>query len=580
MQKFLTLLVLGLMLLPLRLQAQNADASFSIDGSNYEATALGRGSSEAAAVNAARMSAIHTLMRALDKDRLFEELLYRNPPIYMTFQTLESRQDGRDWLARVRFQVDAESIRILYNTNYLAAVISLLDQAENHHTEADSGLALARAAETQSDLAQALTLYWQANDSAAAGLRLLEPIEDASIFSSSGKRKAADLREMLTTTVTSAQTGIGRIRAAEQKLSKSEALASTLQLLEEIENRNGQRDQWISSTTPQLNRVEGQNAGSLAALRSALDMQLNGLQDDRTALGRIRTAIGKEYSLEQSRISIAGNTIDRQAKFLREARRLVDREIRDPAIARAKRRQAARALLLKNPERFLGLRFYLPFGLDPRADGFVLSNTGLYEFDISSEFKLGQNSGIWLQSQLKKDDTILASQATGQEKDTAWTQQFSLGFFGRSLLGLGIGWDWYRASNGTELAKRLAPRLVFGGFTSQYSLPAWLLAFSWELPHTDTGDFLLLNYLNLAAEAQLRFASRAELQALLALRLREDSRGDFHNQLHYSLGAGFRLPPPFLWGLEFQGLVSKPAGRPEAAWSSPMAFRLFVEYSF
>jgi len=75
----------------------------------------------------------------------------------------------------------------------------------------------------------------------------------------------------------------------------------------------------------------------------------------------------------------------------------------------------------------------------------------------------------------------------------------------------------------------------------------------------------------------------AELHARASIRLREialmPGRPLYYNSFSYGVGAGFRLPAPFLWCVEFYGSLAKPAAEAQAAWSGPVLFRIFVEYS-
>jgi len=75
----------------------------------------------------------------------------------------------------------------------------------------------------------------------------------------------------------------------------------------------------------------------------------------------------------------------------------------------------------------------------------------------------------------------------------------------------------------------------------------------------------------------------AELHARASIRLREiplvPGRPLYYNSFTYGVGAGFRLPAPFLWGVEFYGSLAKPAAEAQAAWSGPVLFRIFVEYT-
>jgi hypothetical protein len=205
-------------------------------------------------------------------------------------------------------------------------------------------------------------------------------------------------------------------------------------------------------------------------------------------------------------------------------------------------------------------------------------DTGRFEFGLRSEGAFGGDRGFWISSSFRKDDAALALPAGdgGLAKNTGYSQNLDLGFYGRGLFGAGIGWDWLRRVDGDSVEKRLALRALAGGMAEGGEEAAWLLTLSWELPY-ELSAFELANYLNFGLDGLLRLGSAVELGAGLSYRLRESVSYGYETSLRYNAGVGVRLPKPFLWGLEFAGHAAKPLGG--GAQREASYLRLFLEYS-
>jgi hypothetical protein len=538
--------------------AQIKDARFSVEGPNYVAQAEGRGDSEAQAQNEALRAAIGVIMEALNKDRLYTELFLKNPPVSMNWKKLSAEQGLRLWTVRIALTVDDESLRLLQNGAYLSTVSNLLDDAEAGFLEAEKSSLAARTAETDGQLGRAMSLYWQARDAAESGLALISSIGDAAIFSSQTKKKAPELREVLEAIRASAVSGYDRIRAAERGLAEDESLSSALSALASIDAEVAAIEDWAESIGPRASAVEGSPKAELMAFGDELASRLRALSDSRLALARVEPLVPKSKELVRVRLDVTRKRIDRSERYLKSTKTAVDREIRDPAIARAKRAQNLRWVLLHEPSGALALRFYSPFGLDPSAKDIAFMDTGRFEFGLRSEGAFGGDKGFWISSSLYKDDAVLAlpSGEGGLAKNTGYSQNLDLGFYGRGLFGAGISWDWLRRVDGESVEKRLALRALAGGMDEEAERAAWLLALSWELPYELT-SFEFANYLNFGLDGLLRLGSVVELGAGLSYRVRESVGYGYDASLRYNAGAGLRLPKPFLWGLEFAGHAAK-----------------------
>jgi len=553
--------------------------TFLAEGPNYIAEASGKGLTESEAQNDALRTAIGVIMESLNKDRLFSELFLKNPPVTMSWKKLSSVKGASSWTVTIQLVVDDESLRLLYNTAYVSTVSTMLDGAETRLSDAERMSLDARKAETDGTLGRAMSLYWQARDAADSGLELLAPIGDAAVFSTFGKKKAPELREVLVAVRTTVVAGYDRIRAAEQGLAADEELASALIALDKIEIDLAAADTWATSIFSKAARIEGTSKAELSAFSDELAVRYRILSDSRLALGRIEDTVPKSKEIVTSRIDVDRRRIDSLTEYFRKTRSAVDREIRDPAIARAKRSQNIRWAFLHEPSGALALRLYTPLGLDPSSDDIRFTDTGLFEFRLASEQAFGGDRGVWIASSIEKADTILAASAVdgGLAKNTGYTQLVDLGFYGRTLWGAGFRWDWLRQVEGQTAEKRTAFRIFLGGVDPASHRASWLVALSWEPPY-ELEEFELANTLNVGIDAHARLGSVVELDAGLSLRPRQSSVPSLDSSLEYSIGAGVHLPLPFLWGLEYSGYVVTPFNQAELQRTGA-SVRMFLEYS-
>ncbi len=574
----------AMLVLPFSLvNAQRRDASFEAQGLDYVVETSGFGSTEVDAINDAKLAAILQIMESLGRDRLFTELFLKNPPVTMNFKTLSSEKTLTGRTVRLRLVVDDESIRLLYNSLYISTVTTILDSAEANLFEAERLGAEARSAETEGQIGRAMSLYWQARDASETGLSLLEPIGDAAVVSTSGRKKAPELREVLTAVRTTMANGYDRIKSAERSLADDKELASVMDALTGIEEMLFEVDEWMDSISPVVSQVEQQTKESLVAIRNQLDIRHKTLTDARLELSRLEKLVPRSNELLGNRVDIARRKIIRNASYIESSRKTVDREIRNPAIVRAKRAQTVRWIFLHEPTRSLSLRLYSPFGLDPESNGFAFMETERVEFGLAAEKSYGDASGLWMRTMLRKDDAVLAFPVG--DKNTGYSQSIDLGFYRNWLFGAGFGWDWLRRSDGESLERKSVLRAFTGGMTGQPRTPLWLAVLSWELPY-DIDEFagvdglLWYNTLNFGLDGTLRLGTFAELDAGLSWRARETVApgGTLDEVFRYSIGAGFRLPKPLLWGIEYAGHAAATAG--EGTSRSASYVRLYLEYTF
>lgn len=553
-----------------------SQSTFHADGPNYIAEATGRGATESEAQNDALRTAIGVIMDSLGKDRLFAELFRKNPPVTMSWKNVSSRQ-GASWSVKVRLVVDDESLRLLYNTAYVSTVSTMLDEAEKRLADAERLESEARKAELLAQIGTAMSLYWQTKDACDAGLDLLAPIGDAAVFSTGGKKKAPELREILSTIRTTADSGYDRVATAERGLASDQSQASALAAIATIETQIAETEAWSKGLADKAARVESTGRAELTALSDELAARDRSLSDARLALSRVEQAVPRANQTTHARIDIQRRRIDTASAYLRKTKSLVDQELRDPAIARTKRAQNIRWMLLHQPTGALALRLYSPFGLDPQSRDVAFIDTGRFEFSLRSEAAFGGSQGLWISTAFRKDDAVLATPSGGQVvKNSGYTQSIDLGYYRHGLLGVGLTWDWLRRVDGESMDKRLALHAFVGGMNQSNTYATWLGTLSWEVPY-ETPSFEAANVFNFGLESIVRLGRVVELDAALSLRPRQNACYGFDGVLRYSAGAGFHLPGPFLWGLEFAGsTASSFAGSYDQTASY---IRMFAEYS-
>jgi hypothetical protein len=311
------------------------------------------------------------------------------------------------------------------------------------------------------------------------------------------------------------------------------------------------------------------------------------IADSATALERAIKAMVPGKSYLRDKADYTRRRLATEDASLASAWKVVDQEIRDPAVRRARRAQAFRWVFLHVPREYLSLRVYPPFGFLPER-GFEARALDA-RLGLEGAFSLGRG-GIWARSTLTDRNLDLSSESESVV-ELALSQSFDLGFWGRNLFFIGYGWDWYRrVGEDVPDLKEGSVRIGLGGLsssTSQAQRADWLLCFSYDIP-LRTEDFLAWNLLNLGVETQFRLGSVALLEATGSQRLHRNpsSPSPIHldSVFAWSLGLGLRIPPPFTWGLEFTGSLARPlteSGALSGGTSTGGArFRAFIEYSF
>ncbi len=557
---------------------------FRQEGSSYLATASATGSGQAEAQEQARGAALHSLFSGLGKDRLFAEVFLGSPPVGLSFTVESALKTGSGYTALVTVRIDDESVRIVERGPYLAAAISLLDQAEASQADAEAKVGRASGAEADGSLGEALGSYGMARDSAHTGLSLMEALGDSSIFSSKGRRSAAELRRSLQANRDAALAGIQRIGKAEAELAADDASRAASELIDASLAAADKAQTSLDDSAPILADPSSYPLERLVPVRDSLAIGRRALSDAKAALLRAGPSLPPDRGYLRDKLDFAIRRLATQDAALLAAWKSVDLEIRDPAVRRAARAQAWRWAFLHLPREYLGLRVYLPLGLSTKGGASQLP----FDLKGSAEGAFGSGEGVWVRTVFSTAHLEIGSSQSEAEEFRV-SQSFDLGFWGKSLFFVGYTWDWYRSFEGTAVSQRPGQvRLGIGGVSRQASggLGAdWTLGLSWEIPRkTDT--FLLWNVVNAGAEAQFRLGDVAVLEAKLAHRAHADPLLPYPGYaavFEWSAGLALRIPPPFIWGAEYFGSLSRPLDlKGEAEDASARAeggFRFYIGYS-
>ncbi len=570
---------------------------FRVEGAAYIARGFGRGTSEAEAVERARGAALRALFQGLGKDRLFAEIFVKDPPIGLVFTTLTVGRAAKpapegDYEAEVALRVDDESIRIVARGPYLAAALSLLDGAEAELTAAEGLLEEASRAEGEARLGEALGAYGRALDRLVSGFSLIDPLEDGSVFSAARGRGAPELKRLFAAAEERARKGIDRARAAEAALERDAAGREAEALVARALAAVADAEALLVLERAPLSEPSAYGPERLASLRDRLDLELRSLRDTRAALVRGRASLAERSGYLADKFAFALRRLDSAETSLAAARRAVDRELRDPAVRRAARARLVRGIFLHEPTESLALRAAGPLGL--ALDQGESAYTAALPFDLAlraeGAFPFG-SGGLWLATGLASGFQELSAMASGLERSLG--SSFDLGFWGRrGLLFAGYGWDWMRAvDGGGDEPKNGSIRLGLGGVSRRHgdgareALPRadWLLAFSYELPISESGLYAR-DVLNGGLEGRFRLGSLALLEAAVAHRVHRDKNapGGLDAVLSWSLALGLRLPPPFTWGLEYRGSRAwalDAEGGIAGGERKAESLRLFLEYA-
>lgn len=554
-------------------------ASSRVPG-EFAAEGSGTGSSAQAAVESAKIAAVNALVKSVIKrDAVFRDLLMGEAFKNDWFRDTESKElADKSWEAKTVVRIDEGAVDALYYGRYSTTVGALLDGAEAALAEASPLVADGGARESNGDLGGAETSYLRAASKADEAMRLVGPVEDAVFFSTTGNRKAPELKAMIAALRSSADEGLKRVKAGRDRLAVDSAHKNVLDLLQTVDDELKGLETAAAELYPIAEAPRSYEAEKLAAARARAASALDSLARRRRLVSEKEAGLTADMEYPKTRVKLILDRIDALSNSFRSVSSSVGGELfrRSPPV------QAVSWFFGHAPLDVVAVGFTFPYGAAPGSTGIDLSALPL-RLDARGEaaFSLG-DGGIWCRATALYDSELLF----GGDESVSLSQGVDIGFFGKGLFAVGFRWDWLRSVGESRGTPVKTVSVTFGssgaGLGSKRWVPLWITTFSWELPPFD--GFIFARDVNLGIESVIRPSTWLRLEAGASSRVREASDGGYRYAASGKLGFGFRLPVfrPILWRVSYEGTYRAPIAAGNVEWSGAAsgAFRFGLEYAF
>ena len=245
----------------------------------------------------------------------------------------------------------------------------------------------------------------------------------------------------------------------------------------------------------------------------------------------------------------------------------------------------ARGVFLRHPSMYFGLR-YVP-NFDIGAEGF--SSPAVHQGQFRAE-------GLFDDIYLRGLTTLGSLPLSTEYSMNSLTQEIALAYGGRSMWGLGFGWDWTRwfkaaEDNGEISSPEDAPlrRFTASAFwihpRRMQGVPASVLELKYQIPQT-LSPFIAAHVFNGELRYRIHVTDRILLTAGLGSTTVQNAPvGDssdlseaLDHELYWSAGFGFRAPGPFRWSVNHTGSRVAPVGGEGSGYRGSWSFAL--EYMF
>ena len=557
---------------------------FALEGV-FEASGRGTGATQSEALEAAKIEAINVLvLQRMKRDVVYRDLFLSEAFKNDWFGGVEIAQQGRGkWTATVTMSVDEGIADALYVGRYSTTVGTLLDQADAALEELEALLANGGMKESNGELGASEISYRQAEAKANETLRYLGPVGDATFFSSSGRRKAPELKALIDSMRKSALEGIARIREGQDKLAMNQSARNVLDLIESVEIALSQTDGVADSIYPLASAPRAYGTEELRAWSERARIAREALNRNRVLVVENTRDLPAEMSYPRERAELLmGRMVSLDARLKASGSVIASELFRRSAITRG-----ALWSVSHDTREYLNVGLYLPAGLVP-SNGKTESLKLPLQADARAEAAFAFSSGgLWCRTSAAFGDELLSG-----ESNAALTQDVAIGFFGKALFGLGYRWDWMRRTAGGDgVASRSAVAVSIGAagqdLGRERDLPVWVSTAYWELP--GGGNFALPRDFNVALETIIRPSKwiRIEADAGSRTRLRDadfeaDEGLDWTGSI--GLGVGVRIPvlKPVLWRVRWDGERRSGISGDDLEGSAfdLGTFRFGLEYSF
>lgn len=577
-------LCLLLVSLPLAAQTNNSEVVPGV----FTASGSGTAASEAEAEEAARLDAVNNVVfKEMRHDSVYRDLFVGEAFKNGWFDPTETKKDkAGKWTATVTIRVDESLAEALYVGRYSTTVGALLDAAEEDFALIKALQEKGGTAESNGDLSAAESAYRRAESKAVETMRYLGPVEDAMFFSSTGNRKAPELKALILAAKGASADSIERIRSAQERLAMDAAARNVLDLLDSVEADLAPAEEAADALHP------------LAAAPRSYETQLLRDAEDRgrsarESLGRKREIVttgtanlAADKTYPKTRAELLLDRIDALDRSLKTSVAAISSELR-------KRTPAAKIAawsVSHEPLDYLSFGLLFPFGISPQAGGTTVGRLPVvYNVRAEGAFPMG-SGGFWARTRLRAGDEDATSSS-----DYAITQSVDIGFFRNRLVGFGFRWDWLREDDGGSRSDSIpAITLTLGdtgeGLGKTTYAPWWTVTAAWEFPGKEETKLAsedatwAIRFLNIAVDTTIRPTNWIRFDANVSARSRTRGEQDFY-VASAGLWFGFRLPvlKPLLWRLGWEGSSISPIVLKEIdrnATVSTGAFRFGLEYTF
>jgi hypothetical protein len=523
----------------------------------YSASGQGKGTTKEAAIEAAQLDAINTLVfTVLHRDTLYRDLFaseaLRNGRILK--QETQKTPLG-PWQATVTLEIDEGLAEALYVGRYSTTLTSLLDQAEDEIPSIENLLQQGGQAESQGNLGSAETYYTQALAQTDTILRYLNPVDDGYFFSSQGKRKAPELKILFASYKESCTKGIDRVRKAQSQLNVAQKIQQVLEIYDQIEQALGNIEKSRDALSQIATSPRGYTTEQLESAQLQCRDQQNALAGQKSQFTRASEGLGsQDAGGSESYLAKRTSLLEIRLKGLEQQFSSINGSLSRELLWRSSPVTALRWAVNHEPSQYFSLGIRLPGGLKPGDEGpdFVAVP---FQIQAAAEgaLALDGNSGLWGKSRLQAGSEYLFNTSLLNVR-----QELVLGFYRRSLLGLGLRWDWNREGQKPITAIEAVWGIPGNSLGQRRPHPLWVTTLSWEIPRETQH---VLSYVNGGMESILKPNSYIGFILNLSSRIRNDSELKVPSWVgSASLVSQFRLPVlrPFQWTIGWEGDLTSP----------------------
>jgi len=523
----------------------------------YTATGQGKGTTKEAAIESAQLDAINTLVfTVLHRDTLYRDLFANEALRNSRILKQETKKTPLGaWQATVTLEIDEALADALYVGRYSTTLTNLLDQAEGEIPSIESLLEQAGHAESQGNLGSAETYYTQALAQTETILRYLNPVEDGYFFSSLGKRKAPELKILFASYRDSSTKGIDRVRKAQSQLNVAQKTQQVLEIYDQIEQALVKIEKSRDVLSQIATSPRGYTTEQLEAAQLQCREQQQALAMQKSQFVRASEGLGSsDAEGRESYLAKRSSLLEIRLMGLEQQLSSINGSLSREMLWRSSPVAALRWAINHEPAQYISLGIQLPQGLKPGDEGPEWVPM-LFQLHAAVEGALALDGigGFWGKSSLQVGPEYSLSTSLLNIQ-----QELVLGFYKRSLLGLGLRWDWNREGQKPITAIEAVWGIPGTSLGKRRVHPLWITTLSWEIPRETQH---VLAYVNGGLESKLKPNSYLSFTMNLSSRIRIEPGASIPLWVGIAaLESQFRLPVlrPFQWTIGWKGSLTSP----------------------